>query len=62
MSVYRIDDPATWATHPYFGIPKMTIPAETGTIGSSAVIFATVWFQLFSHVSPRSGLNAKLRS
>lgn len=42
--------------HPYLGIPKMVMPADAGTMGSCAVIFAMVWFQLLSHVDPRSGL------
>lgn len=40
----------------------MTMPAEDGAMGSCAVIFATVWFQLFSQVSPRSVLYAKFKS
>ena len=38
------------------------IPAEFGLIGDSSDMFAIVWFQLLSHVSPRSGLCAKFKS
>ena len=48
--------------HPYLGIPNMVMPAELGLIGCSVVMFAIVWFQLLSHVSPTSVLNAKFKS
>ena len=51
-----------YATYPYLGLLKIVIPAEMGRIGCWAVMFATVWFQLFNHVSPRSVLKAKSMS
>ncbi len=58
----RVEISKVQVTYPYFGMPKITIPAEEGTTGSCAVMFAIVWFQLFSQVSPRSALYAKFKS
>lgn len=41
-------------TYPYFGMPKIVIPAELGYMGICADRFAIDWFQLLCHVAPRS--------
>ena len=49
---------AVGGAHPYFGMLKTVMPAETGRMGAPPETLAMAWPQVFSHVAPRSGLEA----